>query len=113
MSPDRSRVLVAARVPASRPRPSPVSPPRSAEWWRPNPLFQFSEGRTGTLAFETGEGGRLIETYDDGTAFVIGVISTWAPPRLLVLSWRYASFPPISAPSSTSPSSRLDPDRPA
>jgi hypothetical protein len=35
----------------------------------------------------------LIDTYGDGTAFVIGVISTWAPPRQLVLSWRHESFP--------------------
>ncbi len=62
------------------------------QWWQPNPLFEFSDGRKGTLAFETNEGGRLIETYDDGTCFVIGVISTWAPPRRLVLSWRQASF---------------------
>ncbi len=64
------------------------------QWWQPNGLFQFSDGRNGRLAFETGEGGRLIETYDDGSAFVVGVISTWAPPRLLVLSWRQASFSP-------------------
>ena len=61
----------------------------AAQW-----SLSISEGRTGILAFESGEGGRLTETYDDGTAFVIGVVSTWAPPRLLVLSWRYASFPP-------------------
>jgi uncharacterized protein YndB with AHSA1/START domain len=94
MSPDRSRVLVAVRVPCEPAEAFARFTTEIGQWWQPNGLFQFSEGRHGTLAFEAGEGGRLIETYDDGTAFVIGVISTWAPPRRLVLSWRQASFPP-------------------
>jgi uncharacterized protein YndB with AHSA1/START domain len=94
MSPDRSRVLVAVRVPCEPAEAFIRFTAEIGQWWQPNPLFQFSDGRNGTLAFEIGEGGRLIETYDDGTAFVIGVISTWAPPRRLVLSWRHASFPP-------------------
>jgi uncharacterized protein YndB with AHSA1/START domain len=94
MSPDRPRVLVATRVPCEPAEAFARFTKEIGEWWQPNGLFQFSEGRTGTLAFESGEGGRLTETYSDGTAFVVGVVSTWAPPRLLVLSWRYASFPP-------------------
>jgi uncharacterized protein YndB with AHSA1/START domain len=94
MSHDRPRVLVAVRVPCAPAEAFARFTTEIGRWWQPNPLFQFSDGRTGTLAFETGEGGRLIETYEDGSAFVIGVISTWAPPRRLVLSWRYASFPP-------------------
>lgn len=94
MRPDRPRVLVAARVHCEPAEAFARFTTEIGEWWQPNGLFQFSEGRTGILAFESGEGGRLTETYDDGTAFVIGVVSTWAPPRLLVLSWRYASFPP-------------------
>jgi uncharacterized protein YndB with AHSA1/START domain len=94
MSADRSRVLVAERVPCG---PAEAFTRFTAEidrWWQPNPLFPFSVGRSGALSFEAGAGGRLIETYDDGSVFVIGVISTWAPPRLLVLSWRQANFPP-------------------
>jgi uncharacterized protein YndB with AHSA1/START domain len=94
VSPDRSRVLVAARVPCEPAEAFSRFTSEIGQWWRPNPLFQFRNGHAGTLAFETGEGGRLIETYDDGTAFEIGVIKTWAPPRLLVLSWRQASFTP-------------------
>jgi uncharacterized protein YndB with AHSA1/START domain len=91
---ERSRVLVAVRVPCEPAEAFARFTAEIGQWWRPNPLFQFSAGRDGTLAFEAGEGGRLIEAYDDGTSFVIGVITTWAPPRRLVLSWRYASFPP-------------------
>jgi uncharacterized protein YndB with AHSA1/START domain len=64
------------------------------QWWRPNPLFAFSQRRSGALAFEPGVGGRLTETYADGSSFVIGVVSVWDPPRRLVVSWRQASFPP-------------------
>jgi uncharacterized protein YndB with AHSA1/START domain len=94
MSPEGSRVLVAVRVPCEPAEAFTRFTTEIGQWWRPNPLFQFREGRNGVLAFEAGEGGRLIETYEDGTSFVIGVVSTWAPPRLLVLSWRQANFPP-------------------
>ncbi|MHB1511163.1 MAG: SRPBCC domain-containing protein [Acidimicrobiales bacterium] len=93
MNPERSRILVALRVPCEPAEAFERFTTEIGQWWHPNPLFQFSQGRSGTLAFECGEGGRLVETYDDGTVFVIGVISLWAPPRRLVLSWRHASFP--------------------
>ena len=94
MNPDRFRVLVATRVPCDPAEAFSRFTAEIGQWWQPNPLFQFSKGRHGILSFETGDGGRLIETYDDGTAFEIGVVRTWAPPRLLVLSWRQASFSP-------------------
>jgi hypothetical protein len=44
--------------------------------------LSICEGRADILAFESGRG-RLTETYDDGTAFVIGVVSHHvARPRL-------------------------------
>jgi len=94
MGPERSRVLVAVRVSCRPPEAFVRFTTQIGDWWRPNPLFQFSDDRTGTLALESGIGGRLIETYDDGTTFVIGVISIWEPPGRLVLSWRHANFPP-------------------
>ena len=94
MSTDLSRVLVATRVSCEPAEAFARFTSEIGEWWQPHGLFQFSEGRSGTLAFEGGQGGRLIETYEDGTAFVVGVISTWAPPKKLVLSWREASFSP-------------------
>jgi uncharacterized protein YndB with AHSA1/START domain len=93
VSAERSRVLVALRVPCEPAEAFAQFTAEIGQWWRPNPLFQFTVGRQGTLAFEPGEGGRLVETYDDGTFFVIGVISTWAPPHRLVLTWRHANFP--------------------
>ena len=91
---DASRVLVALRVPVPAARAFAAFTEQIADWWQPNGLFQFSEGRTGTLAFEPGPGGRLTETYADGSSFVVGHIRAWDPPRRLVVSWRHANFAP-------------------
>jgi uncharacterized protein YndB with AHSA1/START domain len=64
------------------------------QWWRPNGLFQFTRGRNGVLSFEAGPKRRLIETYEDGTVFVIGDVHVWEPPRRLVVTWHQESFGP-------------------
>jgi uncharacterized protein YndB with AHSA1/START domain len=91
---EASRVLVALRVPVPAARAFAAFTEQITEWWQPNGLFQFTDGHTGTLAFEPGPDGRLVETYPDGTSFVVGHIRAWEPPRRLVLSWRHASFAP-------------------
>jgi uncharacterized protein YndB with AHSA1/START domain len=91
---EASRVLVARRVPVPAARAFAAFTEQIADWWQPNGLFQFTDGRTGTLAFEPGPGGRLVETYADGTSFVVGQVRAWEPPHRLVLSWRHASFAP-------------------
>lgn len=91
---EASRVLVALRVPVPAARAFAAFTEQIAEWWQPNGLFQFTDGPTGTLAFEPGPDGRLVETYPDGTSFVVGHIRAWEPPRRLVLGWRHASFAP-------------------
>jgi uncharacterized protein YndB with AHSA1/START domain len=74
----------------------PPTPPRPTAWRQPGTAGHkvVTDGRTGTLAFELGPDGRLVETYPDGTSFVVGHIPAWEPPRRLVLSWRHASFAP-------------------
>ena len=94
---EASRVLVALRVPVPAERAFAAFTDQIAEWWQPNGLFQFTAGRTGTLAFEPGPDGRLVEIYPDGSTFVVGHIRAWDPPRRLVLSWRHASFAPDQA----------------
>ena len=89
---DGSRVLVALRVPADPERTFAAFTGEIGTWWRPNGLFQFTDDRTGTLAFEPGPDGRLVETYADGSAFTVGDVVTWDPPHRLVLTWRHASF---------------------
>ena len=51
-----SRVLVALRVNATPERAFAAFTTDIALWWRPNELFQFSVGRSGTLSFEPGPG---------------------------------------------------------
>jgi uncharacterized protein YndB with AHSA1/START domain len=85
---------VALRVAATPERAFDAFTREIGDWWRANGLFQFTLSKMGRLAFEPGEGGRLIETYDDGEVFEIGRISVWEPPSRLVLSWRQASFAP-------------------
>jgi uncharacterized protein YndB with AHSA1/START domain len=85
-------VLVALRVPVTPARAFAAFTDEIGRWWQPNGLFQFSNGRSGTLAFEPGDGGRLVERYPEGDSFVIGEIHVWEPPHRLVLSWREASF---------------------
>jgi uncharacterized protein YndB with AHSA1/START domain len=87
-----SRVLVALRVRATPERAFAAFTEEIGEWWQPNGLFQFTEGRTGTLAFEPGPSGRLVERYADGGSFEIGRVRVWEPPHRLVVSWREASF---------------------
>jgi uncharacterized protein YndB with AHSA1/START domain len=92
---ERSRVLVSMRVEASPARAFSAFTDEIGQWWRPNGLFQFSDGRSGTLAFEPGvDGRRLRETYPEGDSFVIGDVQVWEPPHLLVVSWRTQRFPP-------------------
>ncbi|MCU1371305.1 MAG: Activator of Hsp90 ATPase 1 family protein [Ilumatobacteraceae bacterium] len=94
---DGSRVLVALRVPADPERAFTAFTDEIGSWWRPDGLFQFTAGRTGTLAFDPGPGGRLVETYDDGSTFTVGDVLAWEPPHRLVLTWRTASFAPEQA----------------
>lgn len=89
-----SRVVVALRVDATPERAFAAFTGEIGQWWQPNGLFPFTSGRSGTLTFEAGPSGRLVETYEDGTKFVIGEVRTWDPPRHLALGWRHASFNP-------------------
>jgi uncharacterized protein YndB with AHSA1/START domain len=89
-----SKVFVALRVKASPERAFAVFVEEIGAWWRPNRLFQTTPRPPGRLAFEGGEGGRLVETLAGGKVFEIGRILAWAPPERLVFSWRQASFPP-------------------
>ena len=92
-TPDASRVLVAIRVAAGPERAFAAFTERIGDWWRPNPLFRFTPDRTGTVAFEPGPSGRLVERYADGSEFEIGKVRVWDPPHRLVVGWRQAGFP--------------------
>src|ERR1700760_2995643 len=61
-------------------------------WWLRGPRHRFRAPWDGTLRFEAGPAGRLIEEYADGSEFVIGRVVRWEPGRRLVLSWRLPNF---------------------
>jgi uncharacterized protein YndB with AHSA1/START domain len=91
---ESSRVLCAIRVNAAPARAFAAFTQEIAQWWRPNGLFQFTRARTGVLSFEPGPDGRFIETYEDGSVFVVGQVRVWDPPHRLVVTWRQESFAP-------------------
>jgi uncharacterized protein YndB with AHSA1/START domain len=61
-------------------------------WWQPNRLFQLTPAGPGTMAFEPGPGGRLVERQPGGEAYEVGKITLWDPPAELAFHWRPASF---------------------
>jgi uncharacterized protein YndB with AHSA1/START domain len=87
-----ANLSVAIRVAATPERAFEVFTSQIGLWWRPNGLFEFMRGKSGTLAFEPRLNGWLIETYDDGSEFEIGRVTAWEPPHRLEMTWRQASF---------------------
>jgi uncharacterized protein YndB with AHSA1/START domain len=61
-------------------------------WWLRGPKHRFRAPWNGTLVFEPGPTGRLLEQYTDGTTFVIGRVVQWRPGERLVLNWHLPSF---------------------
>jgi len=58
-------------------------------WWKQGPRFR---GAGGTLRFEPGEGGRLVQRDTDGSEFEFGRISVWKPGDRLVFGRRNRNF---------------------
>lgn len=101
-----SKVFIALRVPADPARTFEAFTREISSWWQPDPLFQITPHGDGTLAFEPGNGGRLVAHLNDGGTFEIGRISAWEPGKRLVFSWRHASF---SADQTTQVEVRFEP----
>ena len=56
-------------------------------WWGRGPRFRAAiNGKEGVMRFEPGEGGRLLEVYDDAAdeTFELGRILVWEPGNRLV-----------------------------
>ncbi|MBI5067865.1 MAG: SRPBCC domain-containing protein [Deltaproteobacteria bacterium] len=67
-------------------------------WWLPGPRFRFAGPRDGTLRFEGGAGGRLIQERGGGEEpFVVGAVRAWEPAARLVVEWRLGNFAPGEA----------------
>jgi uncharacterized protein YndB with AHSA1/START domain len=63
-------------------------------WWKQGPRFRPSVRGPGVLRFEPGVGGRLLETYEDGSTFVFGRVIVWEPGRRLVFESFARAFQP-------------------
>lgn len=64
------------------------------QWWQRGPKFRFRPRAQGRMCFEPGEGGRLIEIYDEEARdiYEIGRILVWEPGVRLVFEWRGPNF---------------------
>jgi hypothetical protein len=63
-----------------------------AVWW---PVQRLSAGgeRVRDVTFERRSGGRVYETWDDGTTIEWGELSAWDPPNRFVMSWNSTPVP--------------------
>ena len=59
-------------------------------WW---PVTPFSAGRDRVrdVTFEPCQGGRVYETWQDGTEVDWGRVLAWAPPERFVMTWNMTS----------------------
>jgi uncharacterized protein YndB with AHSA1/START domain len=87
-----SAVIVSLRIRASPLQVFEAFTEDIGQWWVPNPLFMLTPHGDGCLRFEPGEGGRLVTTSPDGTAFEVGRITIWRPGEQLAVTWRQANF---------------------
>jgi uncharacterized protein YndB with AHSA1/START domain len=61
-------------------------------WWPVQP-FSAGKDRVRDVTIEPLPGGRVYETWDDGTTVTWGHVLAWSPPARLVMSWRETPVP--------------------
>jgi uncharacterized protein YndB with AHSA1/START domain len=59
---------------------------RMRAWWPVDP-FSAGKQRVKQITLEPREGGRVYETWDDGTTVDWGELLVWDPPNRLVMTW--------------------------
>jgi uncharacterized protein YndB with AHSA1/START domain len=59
-------------------------------WWPVTP-FSAGEDRVRDVTFEQREGGRVYETWQDGTEIDWGELLAWEPPERFVMTWNITS----------------------
>ena len=59
-------------------------------WWPVNP-FSAGQDRVRDVTFERHRGGRVYETWQDGTEVDWGEVLAWEPPARFVMTWNVTS----------------------
>jgi uncharacterized protein YndB with AHSA1/START domain len=59
-------------------------------WWPVNP-FSVGKDRVRDVTFERRPGGRIYETWEDGTEVDWGEVLAWEPPARFVMTWNMTS----------------------
>ncbi|HKU97300.1 MAG TPA: SRPBCC domain-containing protein [Vineibacter sp.] len=91
-----AKVMVAVTVVADPATAFEIFTQEVDAWWRHGPRYRFRGKRSGTMRFEPGVGGRLVEVYDDasGDLYEVGKILTWEPGARLAFEWRGPNYRP-------------------
>lgn len=65
-------------------------------WWGDGmrPGSGPDRANAGTLRFEPGAEGRLVEAFATGEVFEVGRVCIWEPGRRIVFEWRQGNFTP-------------------
>jgi len=65
-------------------------------WWKRGIAFRVAGNRPSTMRFEPGEGGRLIESFEDDARpdYVVGRVLNWKPGERLTFEFRGPNFTP-------------------
>ena len=87
-------VLVAVTVAADPDAAFAIFTREVDSWWRRGPVYRFRPDLDGTMRFDPGPDGRLVEVYPDGTEFEVGRVHAWEPGRRLAFSWRNPNYAP-------------------
>ena len=61
-------------------------------WWPLRP-FSMGEDKVAAVTFERWVGGRVYETWRDGTEREWGVVLDWTPPERFVMTWNASGTP--------------------
>ena len=87
---ERPPIRQSVLVRASRPHVFDVFTATIGAWW---PVTPFSAGQASvrSVTMEPRQGGRVYETWADGTEVDWGDLLVWEPPERFVMTWRCTS----------------------
>jgi uncharacterized protein YndB with AHSA1/START domain len=91
---NRASVIVTTLVAADPDTAFAIFTAEVDSWWKHGPMFRPAIENGGVLRFEPRTGGRLLETYPDGSVFEFGRVRVWEPGRRLVFDMIARSFGP-------------------